>query len=92
MSHLLEALIDDPPKEDSEDLTDEEIAEAADTLSLGHLTQCLVEEIRRRGGLSVKSHQLRRRGDNLYWRTHLVVTPDEPDRVLIFRVNWLGGG
>jgi len=89
---LLQSLIDDPPKEDSEDLTDEEIALARPTKNLNELTKCIVEEIRRREGLAVKRHELRRRGKDLFWRTHLVVTPDEPERVLLFRVDWLGGG
>lgn len=91
IQRTLESLVEDPPKEDSADLTDEEIAQAIVTTSHKELAQHLIEELRRRDGLVVKSHELRRRGENLFWRTHLVFTPDEPDRVLLFRVDWLGG-
>ncbi len=84
-------LINEPPQEDSPDLSDEEIERAIETAGHKDLAQHLVEELRRREGLAVKSHELRRRGLNLFWRTHLVVTPAEPDRVLVFRVDWLGG-
>lgn len=92
MSLRLEDLINDPPQEDSEDLTDEEVAQALPTNNHQELAQHLVEEIRRQEGLAVKSHELRRRGEDLFWRTHLVVAPGEPDRILVFRVNWLGRG
>lgn len=92
MSERVEDLIEDPPKEDSEDLTDEEIAQAVPTQDAKELAQHLIEELRRREGLAVQRHELRRRGEHLFWRSHLVVGPAEPERVMIFKVDWLGGG
>lgn len=84
-------LIEPPPPEDSEDLTNEEVEGAVVTASAADLGKHIIEEIRRREGLTVKCHELRRRGADLFWRTRLVLAT-EPERVLIFRVNWLGGG
>ena len=94
---LLEALPGDaPPKEDSEDLTDEEIARAVIVASASELAHAISEELRsdpesaNTGGFTVQSHELRRRGENLFWRTRLV-SSQEPPKVLVYRVNWLGG-
>jgi hypothetical protein len=91
MNRLFQNLVNEPPKEDSKDLTDEELAQVIPTSSSEELAKIIVEELRC-GGLTIKSHELRRRGEDLFWRTHLVVAPTEPERVLLFRVNWLGGG
>lgn len=88
---MLEDFADDPPQEDSEDLSDEEIHGAVPTCSASELGKHLIEELRRSEGLAVKGHELRRRGEDLFWRTRLV-RAEEPERVLIFRVDWLGGG
>lgn len=94
---LLEPLSDDPPRDDSEDLTDEEIAGAVDTDGPETLARLIGQEVRHdpesteSGGWTVKLHELRRRGEDLFWRSRLVST-QEPDKVLVYRVNWLQGG
>lgn len=90
MTHRLEALIDDPPKEDSEDLLDEEIQRAVDTSCYEHFSGKLVAEVRRRPELTIQKHELRRRGGDLFWRVHLVAG-SEPEEVLVFKTNWVGG-
>lgn len=78
-------LIEGPPKEDSEDLTDEEISRAIPTRGSSDVARALKTEAL---GVSIKAHELRRRGDNLFWRVRLAT---DPERTLIFGVNWLGG-
>lgn len=90
MTKALPALTEDPPKEDSEDLTDSEIERAVFTRSLQELTQRLTEEIQQNRDFSLKRHELRRRGGHLFWRTTLVANR-EPDKVLVFSVDWLQG-
>jgi hypothetical protein len=86
----LDTLIEDPPKEDSEDLTDEEISLAVPTANKGELTQLMVQEIHRNMGASFEGHELRRRGEHFYLRTQMR-TDREPNKTLIFQVDWLGG-
>lgn len=82
-------IIDDPPVEDSPDLTDEEIERAIPTGDAHDLARALIEEIRRSKGFAVRRYENRRRGDRLFWRVRLVA-PKEPDKVLVFSVDWLG--
>lgn len=89
MPRLLESMVEEPPKEDSNDLTDDEVAQAVPTRSYGELAKLLTDELRRCPGVGVKAHERRRRGEDLFWRTRL--TGAEPERVLVFKVNWLGG-
>jgi len=84
------ALIEDPPKEDSADLTDEEIGRAVVTTSKEELSQLLVQETHRHMGSSFEGHELRRRGEHLYIRTRMR-TDREPNMSLIFQADWLGG-
>lgn len=86
----LESLVQAPPQEDSEDLSDEEIERAVPTTGYKDLAEHLKEELQREPGLTVKSHERRRRGESLYWRTRLV-RGSEPDRILVYQANWLGG-
>lgn len=88
-------LIDVPPEEDSEDLTDEEIAGALETTDSNHFVK-LFEELLRpavRPNVTgvVQSYQLRRRKPHLYCRATLGFS-GEPDKVVIFRVDWLIAG
>jgi hypothetical protein len=83
-------LANDPPLEDSEDLTDAEIERAVSTANAGDLSKAIVGELKRDVRFALRHHELRRRGSNLFWRTRLV-TDKEPDRVLVYKVNWLGG-
>jgi hypothetical protein len=89
MKHL-QALIDDPPKEDSADLTDDEIGRAVVTSSKDELAQMLGQVIHTHMGSSFEGHELRRRGEHLYIRTRMR-TDREPNMSLIFQVDWLGG-
>lgn len=90
MTKPLPALLDDPPKEDSPDLIDEEIDRAIYTVDDRDLAQKLTEEIKRNRDFALRRHELRRRGEHLYWRTTLVANK-EPDKVLVFSVDWLQG-
>lgn len=82
------------PEEDSDDLTDDEIASALPTTGSDDTIQ------RMRGLLGcplcgarrvVREHALRRRRPNLFWRTTFLCDGGHKERVF-FRVNWLGGG
>lgn len=91
MSHHLH-LVGAPPKEDSQDLTDEEIALSVPTHNLEDFVRALEESLRPliRPNVSgaIKSHDLRRRGDSLYCRTR-VLFDGEPEKVLVFKVDWM---
>lgn len=90
ISRHLVSLVEDPPKEDSADLSDIEVEQAVTTIDHIDLERRLVEMVRSKGGtMTIGSHELRRRGNDLYWRTRLV--GEEPDCVLVFKTNWLGG-
>lgn len=79
---------------DSEDFTDKEADTAIETSNSQHFVQVLEETlrpmVRPNVGGSIQAHELRRRAGQLYCRTRINL-PDGPDKVLIFRVNWLGG-
>lgn len=80
------------PDEDSPDLTDEEIAGAVDTSDSNAFVKALEEEIRPlirpNVAAAIQSHELRKRKPHLYCRTR-VALDSEPDKVLLFRVDWL---
>ncbi len=92
MTHHLH-LVGEPPKEDSVDLTDAEIDIAVLTKDMEDFIRTLEEElrplVRPNVGGAIKSYDLRRRGNNLYCRTK-VLLDGEPDKVLVFQVNWMG--
>jgi hypothetical protein len=90
MTKQLPSLIDDPPKEDSPDLTDEEIERALFTKDGHELARILTDQIKQNRDFVLKGHDLRRRGERLYWRTTLVANK-EPDKVLVFSVDWIQG-
>ena len=69
------------PIEDSENLTDEEIATALPTVGLEDFANCLTESAKVEG--IPHSHELLRRTPNLYCRTVFA------SKVLLFQVNWL---
>jgi hypothetical protein len=85
----LHALIEDLPQEDSPDLTDDEIVVAVPTENKDELTQAMVDAIKHHMGSSFEVHELRRRGEHLYMRSKMR-TDREPNKTLIFRVDWLG--
>ncbi len=90
MTKPLPALTENPPKEDSPDLTDAECERAVFTKDSNDLARMLTEEIKRNRHFAMKRHELRRRGDHLYTRVTLVANK-EPDKVLVFQVDWLQG-
>ena len=86
-----------PPNQDSEDLTDHEVSEAIITGDEKEFHNLLFTELRPgvasmgKGDARYALHrtELRRRGDDLYWRVYLGC-PGEPDKILVYQVNWLG--
>jgi hypothetical protein len=90
VSHL--HLVGEPPKEDSVDLTDGEINIAVPTKDLEDFVRVLEEAlrplVRPNVGGAIKSYDLRRRGDNLYCRAKALLD-GEPDKILIFQVDWM---
>lgn len=74
--------LDPPPLEDSADLTEEEVGTAIDTRTLDEFSSMLAEMVKTEG--SPQRHELRRKGSHLYCRTTFL------NKVLLFRVSWLG--
>lgn len=83
------------PDEDSIDLLDEEIRGAVETKDSTDFVRVLEEMIRPylrpNVAAAIKSHELRRRKPHLYCRTRLALD-GEPDKVLLFQVDWLQNG
>lgn len=84
-----------PADEDSADLTDAEIEGAVETTDSNHFVQSLEEairpNIRPNVAAAVQSYELRKRKPHLYCRAR-VALDGEPDKVLLFRVDWLQHG
>jgi hypothetical protein len=76
--------------EDSEDLGPEEAEKATVTEGPDDLVQRLMKQVRgsQVAKFALKSHELRRRDHHLYYRVRMVAT-QEPDKVLIFQVDWI---
>ena len=92
MKRVLSKLIEDPPREDSPDLTDEQVEQAVVTRDLDDLAKLICEDIKESGGnFTLAGHELKRRGEHLYWLSRLVCV-GEPDRVLIYQASWLDPG
>ncbi len=81
-----------PADEDSPDLTDEEIEGATPTTDSNDFVRAIEEAVRPLVRPNVNSaltgHELRRRNPHLYCRTRVAVD-GEPDKVLLFQVDWL---
>lgn len=88
MTRPIATLLENPPQEDSDDLSDEEIEGAMDSETSSDVAQRVRQEILD-SAFRVKAHELRRRGEDLFWRVRLVSGAVE--KVLVFRANWLGG-
>jgi hypothetical protein len=86
----LPALTEDPPKEDSPDLMDAEVERAIFARDAAELTRLVTENLRHNRSFSLSKHELRRRGEHLYWRVTLVANK-EPNKVLVFLADWLQG-
>lgn len=88
-----------PPEENSPDLTDEEVSQAVPTTSESEFTKLVAAELtpghasvgKGDARYALHKHELRRRTPNLYWRVYLGC-PGEPDKVLVYQVDWLLGG
>lgn len=80
-----------PPEDDSEDLTDPQVAQAVETKSAEHLAEhltllsCTICGARPELWIS---HALRRRAPHLYSRTH-VRCPAGHEETYVFTVDWL---
>jgi hypothetical protein len=88
-------LLGPTPNEDSEDLTDAEIEAAIVTNDSNDFVRHLEETIRPLGrpnvAAAIQKHQLRRRKPHLYCRT-LIAVDGEPDKSILFQVDWLLNG
>lgn len=88
-----------PPEEDSEDLTDEEIENAIETESEDDMAKKVVAELspghaslgKSDARYALHRQELRRRKPHLYNRVSLCCA-GEPDKVLVYRVDWLQRG
>lgn len=88
-----------PPAEDSEDFTDEEANAAVATATESELARLLALELspghasvgKQDARFALKKHELRRRNGHLFTRVHLGC-PGEPDKVLVFKIDWLQRG
>jgi hypothetical protein len=80
------------PEEDSEDLTDEQVAQAVETKGQADLTVRLVHlSCSTCGALhEAVDHALRRRAPHLYSRTK-AKCPAGHDEVFVYCVDWLKG-
>jgi len=76
------------PDEDSEDLTEDEVAQAIPTEDTHALSQRIVAVLRESPGTQLEKHELRRRKPHLYWRARLR-KPTGEEVVLVFVTDWL---
>jgi hypothetical protein len=76
------------PDNDSEDLSDEEIAKATPTVDTHDLSKQVGDFLLSRPGTQLEKHELRRRKPHLYWRVRLRDTAGE-EHVLVFVADWL---
>jgi len=87
-----------PPEEDSEDLTDDEIAGAIMTRGIQTVIEVVSafcegcpECVGDRERMGVTEHALRRRNPNLFWRVTFKCKAGHVEGVT-FRVNWMKEG
>lgn len=76
-----------PPLEDSEDFTAEEAESAIPAATSKFVIMSAHEVADALPGRAIR-YELRRRKPYMYCRT-LVGTPGNPDKVLVFRLDWL---
>ena len=79
-------LIEDPVRDDSEDLDSEEVLRATYTSSADDLVNKIKQQVQT--GEIPYSHELRRKGGHMYHRVRLK-TEGEPDRTLLFQIDWV---
>jgi len=88
-----------PPEEDSEDLMDEEVEHSIETDSEADLAKKIAAELspghasigKGDARYSLHKQELKRKQGHIYCRTSLCC-PDEPDKVLVYRIDWLTRG
>jgi hypothetical protein len=84
-----------PTENDSPDFTEEEATGALLTGNSSEFVQALEEAIRPlvrpNVGATIQNYDLRRRNKTLYCRTRIAFD-GEPDKVLVFQVDWLQNG
>lgn len=84
------SLLEDPPRGNSEDFTQEDVEKAIVTTSSEDFLGRFMRNVR--GSIapkfSVLSHELRRWDDHMYCRVRLGA-PGEPDKVLIYQIDWV---
>jgi len=90
MDKMLTLTGEEPPQEDSEDFSAEEAERATLTADPDDLVKRLMKQVRgsRVSKFTLKSHELRRREGHLYYRVRMIAN-QEPDKILIFRVDWV---
>jgi len=90
MQKTLASLLDDPPQEDSEDFSQEEVQRATVTTDADDLVNKIMHQVRGStdSKFAVKSHELRRRDNHMFCRLRLVAT-HEPDKVLVYQIDWV---
>ena len=76
-----------PPLEDSEDFTLEEAEAAVPAKTSIEVIRAAEREAEALPGRAIR-YELRRRKPYMYCRT-LIGTPGNPDKVLVFRLDWL---
>ena len=83
-------LTGEPPQEDSDDFTDSEAELATLTKNSEDFVQRIMKQVRgsKVSKFTLQSHELRRREGHLYCRVRMIAN-QEPDKVLIFRVDWV---
>jgi hypothetical protein len=86
----LASMLDDPPRENSEDFTTEDALRATPTTDADDLVGKIMCQVRgsKVSKFAVQSHELRRRNDHMYCRVRLVAT-HEPDKVLVYQIDWV---
>lgn len=92
-SSLGAALNGEYPEEDSEDLTDAEIAEAVSVAGptdiVDHLAGLRCQTCEGEGKLHVLAHVFRRRKPHLYWRVTLGCKNGHQQHAKMFLTDWI---
>jgi hypothetical protein len=81
-------LVEDPEQVDSEDLTEEDIAQAIPVEDLEALTQEFLRLAHTHMGSSFSRHARKRKGKYIYLQSTMRVDRS-PDMTFLFRLDWL---
>lgn len=89
----------EPPEDDSEDLTDEEVERSTPTRDESEFTRLVAKELtpgqasigKSDARYALHRQELRRRHPHLYCRVSFCC-PGEPDKVLVYQIDWLQRG